>query len=56
LGFGSNDSEWMSCKAEGAFLQRVYGVVHEQKDALTTKQSASMNIAPDSTFYRRIRG
>jgi len=38
----------MRCEAEGAFLQRVYWDVHEQKNAPTTKQIAAMNIAPDS--------
>jgi len=38
----------MRCEAEGAFLQRVYWDVHEQKNAPTTKQIAAMNIASDS--------
>ncbi len=48
LGFGSNDSKRMRCEAEGAFLQRVYRDVHEQKNAPTTKQIAAMNIATGS--------
>jgi len=49
LGFGSNASERMRCKAEGAFSQQVYRDVHEQINVPTTKQIPAMNIAPEST-------